>query len=92
VLPIIEPQFQKRNKLTDPGAVVKDVKMVQFADREFYYLRNAGGISNVDRNGNGFSTAFLTSRAVTSAPSRFMSATAISAPSRANRRSTSALT
>jgi hypothetical protein len=56
VLPIIEPQFQKRNKLTDPGAVVKDVKMVQFADREFYYLRNAGGISNVDRNGNGFST------------------------------------
>jgi hypothetical protein len=30
--------------------------MAKFADREFYHLRDAGGISNVDRNGDGFST------------------------------------
>jgi hypothetical protein len=30
--------------------------MVKFADREFYHLRNTGGLSDVDRNRDGFST------------------------------------
>jgi hypothetical protein len=29
--------------------------MAKFADREFYHLCNAGGISDVDRNRDGFS-------------------------------------
>jgi hypothetical protein len=30
--------------------------MAKFAGREFYHLRHAGRICNVDRNGDGFST------------------------------------